>query len=164
MQIKDLPASTTIATTDVLPKETSGGVTQKITAQNMANSVKSLANLPNTTEMNDAIAQSTATASTTATLASGWSVANEQNIIYKSVNVASLSLWANGEKITQNAWNQIATIPSDYIPLKAVDFLGINNGNDKAVHCQITFDGRVLVYGSADAGTNLRLFVTYFCG
>jgi hypothetical protein len=38
----------------------SGEPTKEITAQNMANSVKSLAGLPNTTEMNAAIAQSTA--------------------------------------------------------------------------------------------------------
>lgn len=38
----------------------SGEPTKEITAQNMSNSVKSLANLPNTTEMNTAIAQSTA--------------------------------------------------------------------------------------------------------
>lgn len=38
----------------------SGEPTKEITAQNMANSVKSLASLPNTTEMNDAIEQSTA--------------------------------------------------------------------------------------------------------
>lgn len=60
MQIKDLPASTTLATTDVLPKETSGGVTQKITGGNLASQVKSLGDLVNTTEMNTAIAQSTA--------------------------------------------------------------------------------------------------------
>ena len=39
----------------------SGEPTKEITAQNMANSVKSLAGLPNTTEMNEAIAQSMAT-------------------------------------------------------------------------------------------------------
>lgn len=38
----------------------SGEPTKEITAQNMANSVKSLASLPNTTEMNTAIEQSTA--------------------------------------------------------------------------------------------------------
>lgn len=38
----------------------SGEPTKEITAQNMANSVKSLAGLPNTAEMNAAIAQSTA--------------------------------------------------------------------------------------------------------
>lgn len=61
MQIKDLPASTSLAATDVLPKETSGGVTQKITGSNLASQVKSLGNLVNTTEMNAAIEQSTAT-------------------------------------------------------------------------------------------------------
>lgn len=40
--------------------EASGEHTKKITASNLASSVKSLASLPNTTEMNNAIAQSTA--------------------------------------------------------------------------------------------------------
>ena len=40
--------------------EASGEPTKKITAQNLASSVKSLASLPNTTEMNNAITQSTA--------------------------------------------------------------------------------------------------------
>ena len=44
-QITQLPASTTLASTDVLAKETSGNTTQKITAQDMANYVKTLANL-----------------------------------------------------------------------------------------------------------------------
>lgn len=98
------------------------------------------------------------------TLESGWSVASSQNIIYKSGDVALLLLWVTGGTITQNAWNQIATIPSGYIPLINVDFVGINNGNDKAVHCQLTNDGRLLVYGSADAGTTMRFSATYFCG
>lgn len=104
------------------------------------------------------------TTSTTATLASGWSVASGQNIIYKSGNIASMLLWVSGGTITQNTWNTIATIPSAYRPLINVDFLGINNGTDKAVHCQITNDGRLLVYGSADAGSVMRFSVTYFCG
>ena len=105
-----------------------------------------------------------ATKSTTATLASGWSVGSNQNIIYKSGDVVSLLLWVNGGTITQSSWNLIATIPSGYRPSSSVDFLGINNTNDKAVHCQITNDGRILVYGSADAGSDLRLSVTFFAG
>lgn len=104
------------------------------------------------------------TTSTTATLASGWSVAYGQNNIYKSGNFAFLLLWANGETITQSAWNLIATIPSGYLPLKNIDFLGINSENDKAVHCQITNDGRLFVYGSKDAGNSMRFSVTYPCG
>ena len=62
-QITQLPASTTLASTDVLAKETSGNTTQKITAQNIADSVKTLASLVDTTEMNAAIAQSTVSGS-----------------------------------------------------------------------------------------------------
>lgn len=38
MQIKDLPSSTSLATTDVLVKETSAGTTQKITGENLIKS------------------------------------------------------------------------------------------------------------------------------
>ena len=63
--IDGLNAVTSLTANDKVPvwdAEASGEPTKKITAQNMAASVKSLASLPNTTEMNTAIAQSTATA------------------------------------------------------------------------------------------------------
>ena len=61
--IDDLNALAALTAADEVPvwdSEESGEPTKKITAQNMANSVKSLASLPNTTEMNTAIDQSTA--------------------------------------------------------------------------------------------------------
>lgn len=64
--IDGLNAVTSLTTNDEMPvwdKEASGEPTKKITASNLASSVKSLASLPNTTEMNAAIAQSTAAAS-----------------------------------------------------------------------------------------------------
>ena len=39
MQIKDLPASTTLASTDMLAKDTSSGTTQKITAGDVVSSI-----------------------------------------------------------------------------------------------------------------------------
>ena len=63
MTIDGLNTVSSLTAQDEVPvwdKEASGEPTRKITAQNMANSVKSLASLPNTTEMNTAIAQSTA--------------------------------------------------------------------------------------------------------
>lgn len=61
--IDGLNVVTALTAQDEVPlwdAEASGEPTKKITAQNMAASVKSLASLPNTTEMNAAIAQSTA--------------------------------------------------------------------------------------------------------
>jgi hypothetical protein len=61
--IDGLNTVTSLTEQDKVPvwdAEASNEPTKKITAQNMANSVKSLASLPNTTEMNAAIAQSTA--------------------------------------------------------------------------------------------------------
>ena len=61
-RINQLQNSTTLNATDVFAKDAaSGGTTSKMTAQNLANNIKELADLVNTTEMNAAIAQSTAT-------------------------------------------------------------------------------------------------------
>lgn len=63
MTIDELNALETLTAGDEFPvwdSEESGEPTKKITAQNMANSVKTLGSLVNTTEMNTAIAQSTA--------------------------------------------------------------------------------------------------------
>lgn len=60
-RINQLVNSATLNATDVLAKDAaSGGTTNKITAQDLANGIKSLGSLVNTTEMNAAIAQSTA--------------------------------------------------------------------------------------------------------
>lgn len=67
MTIDELNALTTLTAADEVPvwdSEESGEPTKKITASNLAASVKSLASLPNTTEMNTAIQQSTATGGT----------------------------------------------------------------------------------------------------
>lgn len=65
MTIDGLNALTTLTAGDELPvwdvEASAEEPTKKITAQNMAASVKSLASLPSTTEMNTAIQQSTAT-------------------------------------------------------------------------------------------------------
>ena len=51
MQIKDLPVSTTLASTDVLVKETSTGATQGITGANAAASLKTLGDLLGTSDV-----------------------------------------------------------------------------------------------------------------
>jgi hypothetical protein len=61
--IDGLNSVTSLTAQDKVPvwdAEASNEPTKKITAQNMANSVKSLASLPNTSEMNAAIAAATA--------------------------------------------------------------------------------------------------------
>lgn len=60
-RINQLVNSATLNATDVLAKDAaSGGTTNKITAQNLANGIKTLGSLVSTTEMNAAIEQSTA--------------------------------------------------------------------------------------------------------
>lgn len=51
MQIKDLPSSSTLASTDVLAKDTSGGTTQKISGVDLASQVKSLGSLLGTSDV-----------------------------------------------------------------------------------------------------------------
>ena len=51
MQITQLPTSSTMASTDVLVKETSGGTTQGITAANAAASLKTIGNLLGTNDV-----------------------------------------------------------------------------------------------------------------
>ena len=63
MTIDSLNTVSSLTAQDKVPvwdNESSGEPTRKITAQNLTNSVKTLGSLVNTTEMNDAIAQSTA--------------------------------------------------------------------------------------------------------
>lgn len=63
MTIDSLNTVSSLTAQDEVPvwdKEASGEPTRKIAAQNMTNSVKTLGSLVNTTEMNNAIAQSTA--------------------------------------------------------------------------------------------------------
>jgi hypothetical protein len=82
MTIDELNALTTLTAADEVPvwdSEGSDEPTKKITASNLAASVKSLASLPNTTEMNTAIAQSTA-------------IVNDK-IDKLNSNISSLKLW-----------------------------------------------------------------------
>lgn len=60
-RINQLVNSATLNATDVLAKDAaSGGTTNKITAANLASGIKTIGSLVNTSEMNTAIAQSTA--------------------------------------------------------------------------------------------------------
>lgn len=51
MQIKELPASTTLTSADVFATDASAGATKKITAANLATQVKSLGSLLGTSEV-----------------------------------------------------------------------------------------------------------------
>ena len=51
MQIKDLPSSNTLSRTDVLAKDTSGGITQKITGAALAEQLKGIGNYLDSTSI-----------------------------------------------------------------------------------------------------------------
>ena len=98
--IDGLNAVTSLTANDKVPvwdAEASGEPTKKITAQNMAASVKSLASLPNTTEMNTAIAQSTAKIGVITNDEKGQSVSVATGTF---VTIASISLSAGKYIVT----------------------------------------------------------------
>ena len=90
--------------------------TKEITAQNMANSVKSLASLPNTTEMNNAIAQSTAVVDGSASFSSASGITANNVYLKRSGNICVLRtrLEISGTVAGNNA--TIATIPDGFRP------------------------------------------------
>ena len=51
MQIKDLPSSGALASTDVLAKDASGGTTEKINGSDLASSIKTLGSLLGTSDV-----------------------------------------------------------------------------------------------------------------
>lgn len=62
MQIKELPSSSTLASNDVLVKETSGGTTQKITGADFAGQVKNIGSLLGTGDVVNNLNSSSSTA------------------------------------------------------------------------------------------------------
>ena len=121
--IDGLNAVTSLTANDEVPlwdAEASGEPTKKITASNLASSVKSLAALPNNTEMNAAIAQSTATAVFTPTpSASITDLASVDTHCYycaatKTVHLA-IRYYSPSGKIPK-ANNAIAVVPVAYKP------------------------------------------------
>ena len=106
MTIDGLNTVSSLTAQDEVPvwdKEASGEHTKKITAQNMAASVKSLASLPNTNEMNAAIAQSTATKVT------GTNGTGNNSIEIKNINATGLIILksANPTANTPSVWMEI---------------------------------------------------------
>ena len=96
--------------------EASGEPTKKITASNLASSVKSLASLPNTTEMNNAIQQSTASKVGVVTMSTGTS----NLTVRQSGKTVYVGGWVSNATITANAEVKIADISGVSLPSDVV--------------------------------------------
>lgn len=138
MTIDELNALTTLTAADEVPvwdSEESGEPTKKITASNLAASVKSLASLPNTTEMNTAIQQSTASGEIYAVYGTYCTVQKKAGVVYVYGNSSG------GQSLTGDAdWHALTTIPSGYRPANTVYFAGAS-ASGKGISFRINANG-----------------------
>jgi hypothetical protein len=148
--IDGLNVVTSLTAQDEVPLwdvEASGEPTKKITAQNLAASVKSLASLPNTTEMNAAIQQSTAIDDFTS------SVTISENAAYTAfVRSGKTVMFTFQGEAKQRAENQqLFTLPSGYRPLKPMYYVGSCNGINMIV--QLLTSGSCIIYNATSYPT-----------
>jgi hypothetical protein len=144
MTIDELNALTTLTAADEVPvwdSEESDEPTKKITASNLAASVKSLASLPNTTEMNAAIEQSTATIS--GTFVGSSNISFNAVTCRKSANIGIASINVTMAAIdTQSSWCSIGTLsihPSEYT-------YGVVTDDSGARSCRILNTGEIDIW------------------
>lgn len=156
MQINQLPASTSLANNDVLVKETSGGTTQKITGQNMAGSVKTLANLLGTGDvvnnltstatdkplsaaqgkaLNEAIQQSTATVDEKLRKSVQYTSTTpiDTGIVVSGSNTLKrVSLYNTSLSMPNGSWVQVGTLASDTWVMSINGVFRLSTDNNKA--------------------------------
>ena len=139
--INGLNVVTSLTANDEVPlwdAEASGEPTKKITASNLAASVKSLASLPNTTEMNTAIEQSTAYESITLTAGSGVTINSQECYKYGKLliiffnwscasNLSSYATIATHGYVAKTSWNAPLVNNSNYV--QASNGLYADNAN-----------------------------------
>ena len=169
MQIKDLPSSNTLASTDVLAKDTSGGTTEKISGSDLAGQIKALGGLLGTSDVVNNLtgtatdkplsaAQGKALNDHIATKVG--SVTAENNItsyseIRKTGNIVSafLSIWFGSEVLTANTETKLGTIESGFRPSYATGGAGINSNsgvqNHIPVYISINTNGEIIVMANS---------------
>lgn len=126
MTIDSLNTVSSLTAQDKVPvwdNESSGEPTRKITAQNMTNSVKTLGSLVNTTEMNNAIQQSTAIEPFSVVISPAITDASNisQNCYYSvSSNTVFITIRiVSNRGLIPTANNTVFTVPSKYRPSDA---------------------------------------------
>ena len=164
MQITQLTTSSTLASTDVLVKETIGGTTQGITAAQFAAAVKALASLVNTTEMNAAIQQFPEPLAwnngTKPTLSNG-SHYSYGTYYWKRGGLVYLCISAEFSSAPTNAL--LFTLPTGYRPIGNAEITVSGGGSYNAkAQCRIT-DGGAVYVTSVDKwviGSGLFIYAT----
>ena len=165
MTIDSLNTVSALTAQDEVPvwdKEASGEPTKKITAQNMTNSVKTLGSLVNTTEMNTAIAQSTATTHNQYTHANGAVID-----CYRSGNIVTVRVTNIGAStpIEQNTSFLFDTgMDTKYKPPVAVYVYGNKRGNysgSDSIRYTLSSDGSISGYAYGSDISSGSFFVTY---
>lgn len=167
MTIDGLNTVSALTAQDKVPvwdNESSGEPTRNITAQNMANSVKTLGNLVNTTEMNAAIAQSTVhsvyassdvfTAQSGGTIKANYSFATKMsNVCHIQLNVTAAS---SGSLVT------VAELKSGFAPYsKNIYTLAIDENDNSTREVNINANnGQIGIYGAVP-GHTYNISVTY---
>lgn len=158
--IDGLNSVTSLTAQDEVPvwdSEESGEPTKKITASNLAASVKSLASLPNTSEMEAAIAQSTASdwRSLTSYLSSIQSGANA------TITYAGKMRTITFQGVSRvNAENDILmTLPQEHRPLvQTNNYFSGNIGGTSVVIAINGSTGNVVLYTLNGATSTARIY------
>jgi hypothetical protein len=153
----------------VWDKEASGEPTKKITAQNFAAAIKTLASLLGTGDVvNDltsvdsdkpvsanvvnTVHVGTISAATNATVINSM-LKKQLNIVYARATVQ--------KSVTSGQWNAIATIENGYRPSGIINFPVIDGTNDTIYEGKIESDGVVSVWPTRSGVMNLSFLATY---
>lgn len=146
MQINNLPSSSTLAATDVLAKDTSGGTTQKITGQDLANSVKSLSGAASSNQLADAYSPS-------ATYAVG-ELCIYNNTLYKCTTAIDTAEAWNADHWTATTISEVMVKQSDVV--NNLNSTSTNPISSKAVydglHAVIDVEARIEICISGNNG------------
>lgn len=135
-KVIDLPTSTSMSDSDYLIMEASGGGTKKITKANV-----------------DGVSTSSLT------VASGFSVVQSMNNVYKTGRVAQFVFWISGTIGTSGTL--VGTLPSGFRPVSAFMTPMLDFGGNTIAIAQVSLNGEIRLYKTADSSTSFRLTATY---
>lgn len=103
---------------------------------------------------------------TSITPESGWTTDPSITRVLKTGRICQLDL-AVGATQMSAGWNNVATLPTGYYPLRTVNgIIALNNANDDSMQAKIdSNNGKIAVYYKASAATNpsIRLHCVYIC-
>ena len=148
MQIINLPASTSLATTDAFVKETSAGTTQKITAEKLKSSLNAIETLSGITPV-------TTYVDTTGTL---------ETRAYRQGNIVAFHFTFQAAATSASNTAIFTGLPGAYG--SAFQFTAFNVTSQKAITFAVTTGGALSYWYSNNgfvAGDQIRGSVTYIC-